>query len=110
MKDATQPAGVIAQNIEGISPCVALVDDHVQSEIGGDSELLPEEARLGDLVGGDNTLTFGQAVVVQAGFTDGGNTRMAGESAQHVIQIIRRLIGGRRVNARHGVDHRVTLG
>lgn len=117
MEDRAQPTGVGAENVHGIPPSFALVDDHVESELHGQIELRFEGFGLGRFHGtigniglgrfsrsgqqrvedslrlvAPRQIAAGKVVVVQSGFPDGHDFRVIGQIGQLTEEIHGALI------------------
>ncbi len=82
------------QNLEGGFPCVPFVDDHIESEFGGECQLFGEYANLCGaygLIGLDGFLRIafglrefgtGQVVMIQTHFAESNDSWMGGQYTQ----------------------------
>ena len=92
MEHAPQPPGVVREDRERVFPSVALVDDNVQTQVGGEIELTAETRRLACPDRRGVVRVFRQAVVIQPGLADGGHVRTPGQVAEGDVVSISRLV------------------
>jgi hypothetical protein len=104
MEHAADAPGVAAQDGKGVVPRITLMDDGVEAEVGGEIELLAEEAGLTLLERGDFGGIFRQMVVIEADFAQGDNPAALCERAKAVDYVIGSGVGFAGMNADGGPD------
>jgi hypothetical protein len=80
------------------------MDDGVEAEFGGEVELLAEETGLKLLEGGDGGGIFGEAVVIEADFADGGDPTALRERTKALDGVIGSGVGFSGMDADGGPD------
>ena len=121
MEDSAELSGVAIEYGDGVIPGVALMYDGVQAEFDREGELLLKKIRLCHLqrtilfVGFRDVSLFpqghtGQTMIIQAGFSDGHDARMAGEFAQIRNGVAIRFVHGIWMHANDRVDIGMLLG
>ena len=125
MKDAAELAGEVFQNRQRVVPGIALVNDDIQAEFGGEIELGRESLGLGGFVGtiddrrlgilrhlglkradgGGGGEFFGRkAVIVEAGLANCGDLGMRSEGANLGQPVAFFVVHIRGVKSHDGVD------